>query len=190
MKIKKKARKKKPTKKQSTQRGSGFRKGFENVRRFKTREEVDNLFDHGITQEAEGFIASHLGIPSIQKPGEEPPDMPEDVTELDNDALVDLHTQMRQWESFLDEQVTTARTLLNEIEFRMHGLGAEIRKGVSGSAAQKADVRDTDPVFALFARRKFQQVALVDQLDMRRRRFERYASALSRVITMRSNAKD
>lgn len=175
--------------KKPKRRGDGFRKGFENVRRFKSKEEVDHLFDHGIAQEAEGYIAQHMGIPAMIKPGEDPPEMPDDVTDLDNDSLVDLHSQMRQWESFLDERVTEARTLFDEIEYASHNLGAEIRKGVSGSATYKADVRDTDPVFRLFARRKFQQHALVEQLDVRRRRFERYASTLSRVITMRTNVK-
>lgn len=158
--------------------------GYDKV---KTAAEVRALVDGGLTTTVELFLDETLGLPASGKPDQDGPALPEDLSGLDNEHLADLHAQFILWQSYAGELLAAAHSRKTEIEVRMAQIGAKIRKRLNGTVTYKADVRDTDPAYALWADAYLRQSALVTMLEARYNKYDRYAAAVSRQITLRTS---
>lgn len=157
-------------------------RGFDKVNKYG---DVQKMIANGLTTNMVAFLGSE-GLPQSQKPGEEPPAFPEDVSMIDNTELGRLHGQFTLWTSYVEDLLSVAKARRAEIEIVRDRFGAEVRKETSGNAVQKADERDTHPIYALFMKRYVEETARVDLLEAQFNKYDRFAAALSRQMTLRS----
>lgn len=149
-------------------------------------QDVEDALDSGSAVASRAALETAYGLPSVPKPAEEPPALPDDVTEMDNLEVSRLHSRFTLWQAYVRDELSHAESVLAEIDLLAHRVGAGIRRQTPGTAAAKADERDVNPQYALLATRRVYQSALVEGLRARHDRFERYANLMSRQITLRT----
>lgn len=149
---------------------------------------LDYVSKYGAADLVETVLTGKYALPSLDPPHEAPPELPEDVTEIDNMELSRLHAQFTEWQAYVRDQLTLAEVALAEYDLILQQIGAGIRKSVkTGTAATKADIRDTDPTYAVLSFRRVRNEGAVKALQARHDRFEKYANLLSRQITLRTS---
>lgn len=158
------------------------KRGFDKIGKYG---DVQKMVANGLTAN----MVKHLegeGLPQAEKPGEEPPVFPEDVSMIDNTELGRLHGQFTLWTAYVEDLLSVAKAKRSEIEILRDRFGAEVRKETQGNSVQKADERDTHPIYALFMKRYVEETARVDLLEAQFNKYDRFAAALSRQMTLRS----
>lgn len=143
----------------------------------------------GLSAEVAALLDSR-GLPPSSRPDEQAPDLPEDLSEYDNNGLQVLLGQFRRWEAYASDDLAMGSALLAETEDVLRRWGSHLVRSVKGNAQQKAEIKDTDKKFQQLKNRWVKQNALVLMLGSRKERFEKFASVVSRYITIRTNTRE
>lgn len=119
-------------------------------------------------------------------PGEEPPDLPDDPTDLDDSELMSLFTELTRWSEFLGSQLAAAEVDERYAEAAAEKakviLGIDLRTKIGKTAAQDEDSQYWELLSIYQEKMAYRKLVQVMFENMERR-----STLLSRELTRRVN---
>jgi hypothetical protein len=128
-----------------------------------------------------------LGLP--RQPEDDPPELPRDLSDLNDRELIDLLTEINRWADYSGGQLALAESDERSLEFaKAQAENAALVRNYGGGRdsvqAAKA-ARSSDPLVLEAERKLLFAYALRKVLNARHEAFERDAFAVSRELTRR-----